>query len=112
MLHPGWVINYFRNGGLPMLGNWQPYAPANATPDDVADMFAKQTPDSSQTREDLPYRIGQQHAVGEVDDAIEGVPAQRKRIFEPKTERHLGIGIVCAHGVERHEESNQAIGHV
>ncbi len=53
MLHPGWVINYFRNGGLPMLGNWQPYAPANATPDDVADMFAKQTPDASQTWKDL-----------------------------------------------------------
>ena len=53
MLHPGWVINYFRNGGLPMLGNWQPYAPVNATPDDVADMFAKQTPDASQTWKDL-----------------------------------------------------------
>ena len=53
MLHPAWVINYWRNGGLPMLGNWQPYAPANASPDDVADMFAKQTPDASQTWRDL-----------------------------------------------------------
>ena len=26
MLHPAWVINYYRTGGLPMLGNWQPYA--------------------------------------------------------------------------------------
>ena len=45
MLHPAWVINYFRNGGLPMLGNWQAYAPKDATPDHVADLFAKQTPD-------------------------------------------------------------------
>ena len=53
MLHPAWVINYYRTGGLPMLGNWQPYAPNNATPDEVADLFAKQTPDPSQTWGDL-----------------------------------------------------------
>jgi (S)-mandelate dehydrogenase len=53
MLHPAWVINYYRSGGLPMLGNWQPYAPADSTPDQVADMFAKQTPDPSQTWRDL-----------------------------------------------------------
>ena len=53
MLHPAWVLNYYRSGGLPMLGNWQPYAPAGASPDDVADMFAKQTPDASQTWRDL-----------------------------------------------------------
>lgn len=53
MLHPEWVINYYRNGGLPMLGNWQPYAPDGSTPDQVADVFAKQTPDPSQTWRDL-----------------------------------------------------------
>jgi (S)-mandelate dehydrogenase len=53
MLHPAWVINYYRTGGLPMLGNWQPYAAADATPDQVADMFATQTPDASQTWADL-----------------------------------------------------------
>ncbi len=53
MLHPAWVINYLRHGGLPMLGNWQPYAPAGSTPDQVADMFAQQTPDASQTWRDL-----------------------------------------------------------
>ena len=46
-------INYYRTGGLPMLGNWQPYAAADATPDQVADLFAKQTPDASQTWADL-----------------------------------------------------------
>ncbi|MFL5256021.1 MAG: alpha-hydroxy acid oxidase [Rhodopila sp.] len=53
MLHPAWVINYYRSGGLPMLGNWQPYADAGATPDQVADLFATQTPDASQTWADL-----------------------------------------------------------
>src|SRR6195952_1871879 len=53
MLHPAWVINYYRSGGLPMLGNWQPYAAKDSTPDQVADMFAKQTPDPSQTWADL-----------------------------------------------------------
>jgi L-lactate dehydrogenase (cytochrome)/(S)-mandelate dehydrogenase len=53
MLHPAWVINYYRDGGLPMLGNWAKYAPAGATPDQVADLFAKQTPDASQSWKDL-----------------------------------------------------------
>jgi (S)-mandelate dehydrogenase len=53
MLHPAWVINYYRQGGLPMLGNWQAYAPKASTPDQVADVFAKQTPDASQTWRDV-----------------------------------------------------------
>jgi (S)-mandelate dehydrogenase len=52
-LHPGWVINYFRKGGLPMLGNWQAYAATGATADEVADVFATQTPDPSQSWRDL-----------------------------------------------------------
>ena len=53
MLHPAWVLNYYRTGGLPMMGNWAPYAAKGATPDEVADLFAKQTPDASQTWKDL-----------------------------------------------------------
>jgi (S)-mandelate dehydrogenase len=53
MLHPAWVINYYRSGGLPMLGNWAHYAAKDSTPDQVADLFAKQTPDASQTWRDL-----------------------------------------------------------
>jgi L-lactate dehydrogenase (cytochrome)/(S)-mandelate dehydrogenase len=53
MLHPAWVINYYKQGGLPMLGNWQPYAKKGATPDEVADLFATQTPDASQTWRDI-----------------------------------------------------------
>jgi (S)-mandelate dehydrogenase len=53
MLHPAWVINYYRSGGLPMLANWEHYAAKNSTPDQVADLFAKETPDASQTWRDL-----------------------------------------------------------
>ncbi|MGC8476443.1 MAG: alpha-hydroxy acid oxidase [Acetobacteraceae bacterium] len=53
MLHPAWVWNYYRSGGLPMLGNWQPYAPPGASPDQVADLFARQTPDASQSWADF-----------------------------------------------------------
>ena len=53
MLHPAWVINYYRTGGLPMLGNWERYGDQNATPDQVAGLFAKQTPDPSQVWGDV-----------------------------------------------------------
>ena len=53
MLHPAWVIDYYRTGGLPMLGNWERYGEQNATPDQVADLFAKQTPDPSQVWGDV-----------------------------------------------------------
>lgn len=53
MLHPAWVINYYRSGGLPKLANWEPYAPKGATADEIADLFAKQTPDASQTWRDV-----------------------------------------------------------
>ena len=53
MLHPAWVLNYYRNGSLPMLGNWKPYAAKDASPDDVAGLFASQTPDASQVWGDL-----------------------------------------------------------
>ena len=53
MLHPAWVLNYYRSGGLPALGNWQVYAPNGVTADDVYGLFATQTPDASQTWTDL-----------------------------------------------------------
>ncbi|MEI7711416.1 MAG: alpha-hydroxy acid oxidase [Rhodospirillales bacterium] len=53
MLHPAWVVNYYRQGGLPMLGNWQRYAAPGSTPDRVADLFAAQTPDASQVWDDI-----------------------------------------------------------
>ena len=53
MLHPAWVLNYYRQGGLPMLGNWHRYATSGSTPDQVADLFASQTPDASQVWDDI-----------------------------------------------------------
>ena len=40
--YPGWLLEYMRNG-MPMFDNWLPYAGANATTDDVADLVAAQT---------------------------------------------------------------------
>lgn len=51
---PGWLAGYLRaGGGTPMMPNWQRYAKAGATPDEVADFFAGQTPASEQTWVDL-----------------------------------------------------------
>lgn len=42
--HPAWVLRYLRTGGIPMMQNWQPYAPAGANAEQVADMFGTLTP--------------------------------------------------------------------
>ena len=92
MLHPAWVINYYRQGGLPMLGNWQPYAAKDSSPDQVADMFASQTPDPSQTWRDV--------------EAIRGIwtgPLMLKGVMHPEDARiATGMGvdglIVSNHG--------------
>jgi L-lactate dehydrogenase (cytochrome)/(S)-mandelate dehydrogenase len=52
LLHPSWLLHYLRHG-IPVMGNWAPYAPAGASADQVSDMFATQTPDASQTWQDL-----------------------------------------------------------
>ena len=53
MLHPGWVIDYLRSGGMPFFENWQPYAPAGASASAVADFVSTQTPASDQTWRDF-----------------------------------------------------------
>jgi (S)-mandelate dehydrogenase len=53
LLHPGWVFEYFRHGGLPMMENWIAYAPAGASADAVADIYGAQTPSADQTWRDL-----------------------------------------------------------
>jgi (S)-mandelate dehydrogenase len=42
--HPAWVLRYLRTGGIPMMSNWKPYAPATASAADVADMYGTLTP--------------------------------------------------------------------
>jgi (S)-mandelate dehydrogenase len=42
--HPAWVLRYLRTGGIPMMRNWKPYAPATASAADVADLYGTLTP--------------------------------------------------------------------
>ncbi len=42
--HPAWVLRYLRSGGIPMMRNWQPYAPPGATAAEVADLYGTLTP--------------------------------------------------------------------
>lgn len=50
--HPGWTFDYLRNGGLPMMHTWKPYAPHGATAAEVAAFRRSQNP-SVQTWRDL-----------------------------------------------------------
>lgn len=52
LLHPGWTFEYLRNGGLPMMETWKPYAPAGATAAEVSAFRRSQNP-SVQTWRDL-----------------------------------------------------------
>src|SRR5436305_14941153 len=44
MTHPGWVIEYIRHGGTPVVGNWAPYAPAGAAADETVAFNRAQVP--------------------------------------------------------------------
>jgi (S)-mandelate dehydrogenase len=44
LAHPAWVLRYLRTGGIPMMRNWQPYAPAGASASQVADLYGTLTP--------------------------------------------------------------------
>jgi L-lactate dehydrogenase (cytochrome)/(S)-mandelate dehydrogenase len=52
--HPGWIVEYFRRGGgTPMLGNWQPYAPAGADAEGVYKYASSVRPFNAQTWRDV-----------------------------------------------------------
>jgi L-lactate dehydrogenase (cytochrome)/(S)-mandelate dehydrogenase len=51
--HPGWVLEYIRHGGTPMLENWQKYAGPGATAADVVENNKKLLPANNQTWKDL-----------------------------------------------------------
>lgn len=42
--HPAWLVRYLMNGGIPVLGNWAPYAPKGASAGQVADLYGSLTP--------------------------------------------------------------------
>jgi L-lactate dehydrogenase (cytochrome)/(S)-mandelate dehydrogenase len=51
--HPLWLRDYLAAGGMPTLGSWVKYAPSGASAPDVAAVFKTQTPDPSQSWEDV-----------------------------------------------------------
>lgn len=52
LMHPRWTVEWLRNGGLPMMRTWQPYAPAGATPAEVS-LFRRSQNPSVQTWRDV-----------------------------------------------------------
>jgi (S)-mandelate dehydrogenase len=50
--HPDWALEFFRNGGIPMLHSWAPYAPPGASAAEVTAFRLTQNP-SVQTWRDL-----------------------------------------------------------
>ena len=52
LLHPGWVVDYLAQGGLPIMETWAPYAPSGASAGEVTHFFRTQSP-SVQTWRDL-----------------------------------------------------------
>ncbi len=51
---PAWLRGYLRaGGGTPMMANWLPHAREGATADDVADVFAANTPAGDHTWHDI-----------------------------------------------------------
>ncbi|MBV8166397.1 MAG: alpha-hydroxy-acid oxidizing protein, partial [Alphaproteobacteria bacterium] len=53
MRHPGWVMEYIRHGGTPMLENWQKYAKPGADAAEVVENNKKLLPANNQTWKDL-----------------------------------------------------------
>ncbi|MGH7046316.1 MAG: alpha-hydroxy acid oxidase [Stellaceae bacterium] len=53
MTHPGWVADYVRHGGAPILANWAPHAGNGATRADAIRLGRSQTPAAAQTWRDL-----------------------------------------------------------
>ena len=49
MLHPRWVLNFIRSGGIPTMENWKPYAPPGASADAIADLYGTLTPAPAMT---------------------------------------------------------------
>ena len=53
LTHPGWLLDYVRSGGFPVMQTWAPYAPEGATAEQVADVFGRLTPNPMTNRKML-----------------------------------------------------------
>ncbi|HLY45905.1 MAG TPA: alpha-hydroxy acid oxidase [Stellaceae bacterium] len=51
--HPGWIAEYVRHRGVPMLENWQPYGSATADTEEIRLLVSANTPFHAQTWKDL-----------------------------------------------------------
>ena len=58
LTHPGWMLEYYKNGGAPMFANWEPYSPPGSSIDVVADHYGTQTPSANQTWRDFEMLRG------------------------------------------------------
>jgi isopentenyl diphosphate isomerase/L-lactate dehydrogenase-like FMN-dependent dehydrogenase len=54
LLHPAWILEYLRAGGMPSMGVWTRYAPPGASAAEVGAFFRTQSP-SIQTWRDLEH---------------------------------------------------------
>ncbi len=80
LMHPAWLLEYLRHGGMPRMENWARFLPEGASGDDVATFFRSQSPcvqtwrDLDQLRSAWPGKLilkGIQHP----DDALRGEQA-------------------------------------
>jgi (S)-mandelate dehydrogenase len=53
LTHPGWIAEYVKHRGVPMLENWQPYAPAGSDTEIIRQLVNANTPAHAQTWKDL-----------------------------------------------------------
>jgi L-lactate dehydrogenase (cytochrome)/(S)-mandelate dehydrogenase len=51
LLHPSWIAEYLRSGGMPTMATWAPYAPPGAGPGEIAAFFRSQSPSVQTWRE-------------------------------------------------------------
>ena len=51
LMHPNWVIDYLRQGGMPVMETWAPYAAPQASAAEVARFFRTQSPTIQTWRE-------------------------------------------------------------
>ena len=53
--HPGWLWNFWRNGGIPSMENWEGFLEAGQPKDKSSDLYSTQTPAGDQTWKDLDH---------------------------------------------------------
>lgn len=53
LTHPGWIAEYVRHRGVPIMENWLPYASADADTEEVRQLVSANTPAHAQTWKDL-----------------------------------------------------------